>query len=550
MLVEFIRRGISVVNIQRGSIISNWRFDRQSLAPPHSQPFLWRSAMSPMSRARALIILVVLCAVFFLPAPPVRADIGPPALPPGVTILPGEEPTQVRMLAETVVFEVQPATSEPLPNSLGAEIVAQARVTATFTMRNLGSQAESMAVRFPLDTWVMNYDEATMPEIDDLQAKVDFSPVATRHTQSAESVGEWSQAVDWSEFDVTFPPGQDVIIEVTYTADATAFTTQGGEQTMSFDYILETGAGWKDTIGSADIIMRMPYSVSPENVFVYGPPYTTFTLHENEIRWHFEDLEPTRQDNISTRMVSLPAWQAVLDARQAVQEDPDDAEAWGRLGMSIEDVLMSHHDYRTDPGAESLYNEASQAYKRCLELLPDDSMWHSTYASLLWNHYEAELWEVGADPSEAVQALRELQLAMQLDPANEDAFLFLCWINNQTDYVTGCGESCWTGCSFDQMVFLALTETPLPPTPIFQPSATPEPSATSSPEPSPTVLPTLVTQVPTQASPTAAPLPTTQPAANPTLTPPSNPANQLCQGNLGALLGLAGIVVVLKRKKG
>ena len=35
---------------------------------------------------------------------------------------------------------------------------------------------------------------------------------------------------------------------------------------IAFDYVLETGAGWNGTIGSADIIVDLPYDASDLNV--------------------------------------------------------------------------------------------------------------------------------------------------------------------------------------------------------------------------------------------------------------------------------------------
>jgi hypothetical protein len=517
--------------------------------------------MPNLSFTKRLIILAVLLVVFLLPAAPVRADIAPPKPPPGANILPGEEFTQVRMLAETVVFEVQsPAAGvEPLDDNVA--IVAQARVSATFTMRNLGSQAESMAVRFPLNYWVFNYAD-NMPDIGDLQVKVDGSPVSTRHIQSTEPADTKSTTFDWSEFDVTFPPGQDVAIEASYTSIASGFSNQGGEQTMVFQYILETGAGWNDTIGSADIIMRFPFAVSAENVLDegagYGSPTPNFTFNGNEIRWHYDNLEPTQHDNILIPLVRLAAWQEVVDARQAVQDNPSDGEAWGRLGMRIKAVLLSHHTLRMDPGVDSLYSEARQAYERCLELLPKDGLWHFGYADLLWQHYNTQrLMPAGVDPAEAELAVRELQLSMQLAPNNERAYELMCWMYYEPGYLTGCGDTCSFDCPFDQLVFLALTATPVPPTPWLPPDTlvppVEQPSATSVPptkQPSATpVQPTLTAEAPAATSTSAAPVPATQAALNPTSPPAPTTTNPLCPGNLGAPLALVGAVGWLKRKQ-
>src|SRR5512146_2689982 len=90
---------------------------------------------------KALSIILLICALFALPSS-VRADVAPPMNPPGRNLQPGTDTTQVRMVAETVLIDVQNDTT---PDSLGS-----ASVTADFTMHNLGTQDESLAVRFPI----------------------------------------------------------------------------------------------------------------------------------------------------------------------------------------------------------------------------------------------------------------------------------------------------------------------------------------------------------------------------------------------------------------
>src|SRR5512133_908692 len=99
--------------------------------------------MKALSRklTRLFIPAVLVYCLLALPST-AGADIAPPAQPPGSNPVPGTEQTQVRMVSETVILEVQGITPK---NSLG-----QAKVGATFIMRNLGESAEQMAVRFPV----------------------------------------------------------------------------------------------------------------------------------------------------------------------------------------------------------------------------------------------------------------------------------------------------------------------------------------------------------------------------------------------------------------
>src|SRR5690606_26879186 len=89
--------------------------------------------------------------------------------------------------------------------------------------------------------------------------------------------------IPWAVFDVTFPPNQDVMIEVTYDVEGFGYYPY-----EVFKYVLETGAGWNGTIGSADVILRLPYEASDKNVWVegvegYGPATQGGVFSGNEV---------------------------------------------------------------------------------------------------------------------------------------------------------------------------------------------------------------------------------------------------------------------------
>jgi hypothetical protein len=201
-----------------------------------------------MKRMLKFLAAVALALGIFMPGSlPARADVAPPESPPGSTLLPGSESTQVRMVAETVTLEVSvdPADARG----------AVAKTTAQFTMRNLGSETEQLQVRFPL-RFTMWPDER-YPEIADLQVRVDGVKVPTQKAilNYHEVRDLWSQDVDmpWRVFEVSFPPSRDVSIEVNYSVHGFGYYPY-----QAFRYVLQTGAGWKDTIGSADIIVKLP----------------------------------------------------------------------------------------------------------------------------------------------------------------------------------------------------------------------------------------------------------------------------------------------------
>ena len=153
-----------------------------------------------MGRSSVLIILLV---VLFLFPIPVLADIAPPDWPPGANLAPESENTQVRMVSEIVVIDVQ----ENIPEgSLG-----EAKVKASFIMHNLGSDIETMFARFPLTFWDgYSSTSSSFPEIKDVEFVVGGEPVDWRRVDIPIEDGG---TVPWAEFGVTFPPGQDVLID-------------------------------------------------------------------------------------------------------------------------------------------------------------------------------------------------------------------------------------------------------------------------------------------------------------------------------------------------
>jgi len=91
------------------------------------------------------IALLLTLALALVPGERARADVAPPDAPPGANPVPVWQPTQVRMVSETVLLDVQRSTP---PGSQG-----RAKVRGEFVLRNLGALEERFAVRLPLTFW-------------------------------------------------------------------------------------------------------------------------------------------------------------------------------------------------------------------------------------------------------------------------------------------------------------------------------------------------------------------------------------------------------------
>lgn len=421
---------------------------------------------------RRLCFVALLFVLLALPSN-ARADVAPPLYPPGSNPQPGAEVTQVRMVAETVIIEV---LKDIEPRSLG-----DAHVTADFTMRNLGSTDESMAARFPIS---VNDGRWEYPEINNLLIQVNGKQVQHRRVNypdyrfSNDDVKKNNaEMLPWAEFDITFPAGQDVSIRVTYDLEGTGYYPA-----TAFYYVLATGAGWKDTIGSADIILRLPYEANLLNIIDQGTGWATTTpggvFQGNEVRWHFDDLEPAGWEyNMEFALVAPSAWETVLSAQKQVDKYPNDGESWGTLAKAYKLAFLSVKGYREDEGGQQLYQLSLEAYEKCLSLLPNDAQWHAGFADLLAHR---AMWDVmgGTTTPEAMRALNEIHTALELAP-NDTVVQEIAFSMTSLLY----GGILQNGDRYD-FPWLTQTPTALPPTleVVLAEDATP----TLSPAPAPT----------------------------------------------------------------
>jgi len=438
------------------------------------------------------------------------ADVAPPQQSPGFNPGPGgEETTQVRMMTETVTIEVL-AVDPP-----------QAHVSAFFTMLNLGNSTESMAVRFPIAA-SDGFDN--FPELKNVSIKVNNQPIPFDRTQGPEPrYGFNDQKVPWASFNVSFPQGKDVQIEVSYDLDGTNYPQ---ETCTSFYYILSTGAGWYGTIGSGKIILRLPYDTNPQNVVLVdsqNPPQFT----GREALWQFTDLEPTPSDNLTFDIVKPAVWEQVITELGNISNNPQDGEAYGQLGKAYKQALFAAPKGfpRTDSGAAGIYQWSKDAYDKAVTLKPTDGLWHAGYAELLLDYY---LWGPDQDQnrpytSDLNLGLKELALAYQFAPQdpfvlnllNQYLSLFPNYIIQESD---------------GSLDFLSLTQTPLPSPGVTLPTDTP--------------IPPTAVFIPTQIS-TPMSLPVT---SSPAAEPAPKPSSPICGGMVLILLPLA--FIAWKYRKG
>ncbi|MBI5351083.1 MAG: hypothetical protein HZB50_00430 [Chloroflexi bacterium] len=394
-----------------------------------------------------LSIILLTCILLAVPSA-VLADIAPPANPPGVNPQPDSDTTQVRMAAETVQIDV-----------IDDGYLGRAHVTADFTMRNLGTESESMAARFPIS---VNDGMGNYPEIKDLVIKVNGQQISYQRA----IIRYQNENIPWAEFNVIFPVGKDVPIQVSYNLSGSGYMPY-----TAFYYILETGAGWKDTIGSADVILRLPYEPNPQNMVInmeigWGKTTSGGVIKGKEMRWHFDNFEPGPDgpvQNMEFSMVAPVTWKNIINERDNVAKNPKDSEAWGRLAKAYKEIFFLGKGFRDDEGGKQLYQLSVEAYEKCLALDPKDAQWHAGFAQLLADRSFWDGYLFTNEPNaNTYHALKEIQTALQLAP-NDPKVLEIAY----NIYNTFPDGMILNGSGFD---FPWLTQTPVPqPTPTQAP---------------------------------------------------------------------------------
>lgn len=339
---------------------------------------------------RLFFVLMVLGGSTSIPA---LADAAPPPPPDGRNILPGEEITMVQMVAEEVIIDVGATWQiielgeEYYHETLSGYVLA---FNCTFWMVNQGSESESMAVRFPI------HYKYSVGRIEIHSIKI-----------NGDSVYWWEDEIDrtadfnWAHFNVTFPPGEEVEIKITYTTLTYPNGLYHGIPHEIVSYVLSTGAGWYGPIGKGKIILRLPYNATPENVFTYRQE-KKFIFTESDVYWEFTDLEPTTNDNLWIDVVSPANWLDILSERAKLEESPNNTAALHRLAASIYDISIYMHYLN---GPETLFTEGFNAIEKAARLLPNDLDVHILYLDYLITNADESNVELIEEELSYIQSL-------------------------------------------------------------------------------------------------------------------------------------------------
>jgi len=301
---------------------------------------------------------------------PGSADVAPDPQPPGSNISPDKQ-THVRMLEEHVYMDLDPGDLHP-SGSDSVDSAFVAHVKADFSMMNLSTTSELINVRFPLS--YIYLDEFLL--IKDFQVWVEGKPVVFEKKEYPNDEFQGNMKL-WAEFPVTFLPNQEISIRVQYSLNSLNDYYSGN----TISYIFETGAGWYKTIGKAELVVNLPYGNSQDSILSISPNGQTFG---KTIRWVWQEFEPTSADNFHITLVSPLLWKQVVEAKQAVQDNPEDGSAYTKLGSLYTKIATGKVDINY-PSYEEL---AIEALKKGAELNSGDPEPHRQLLQL----YLTDVW--------------------------------------------------------------------------------------------------------------------------------------------------------------
>jgi hypothetical protein len=448
------------------------------------------------------------------------------------------------MLWEEVLLEIE-GKGTPLERWDLAANQMQAHVTASFLMRNQGESEEAFDVWFPLGA-PDGYSAVTT--VSNFRAWVDDEE-ATITEQ--ERVGEWEAIVPWATWPAIFPPGEDVILRVTYDVLPDGYSPYG-----TFPYILETGAGWLGPIGEGIIIFRLPYEVNRFNTVLnpeaYGgletgwmiPNPADYTVAGTDVVWHFSDLEPTSEDNISLTVLAPLVWEEIGAARKDAAAMPDSAAAQLRLARALTSALYFRYGLNPIGASVELADEVQTAFRRALELTPEDVNAYIDYLDFMQLLPEPVMTELPED------FVPTLDRALELDPQNGRLLSLQDWLTSVEPYLV-------TTTPAPEATATATARATARPTRTLSPSRTAPPTGTATPSPTARPSPTRTatgTPEPTATAPptatsVAAHIATDEATSTPTPTAQSGRGG-ICPGSVALFLAPAGILLWQRRTAG
>lgn len=162
---------------------------------------------------------------------------------------------------------------------------------------------------------------------------------------------------------------------------------------------------------------------------------------------------------IRINIIKPSIWVRVIPETANTRANPQDGEAWGRLGKAYKEAIMERRGFLYGPAGERMYQLSQEAYQKAVTLLPNDADWHNGFADLLcWNAEWSSIWEWADDSITDWRAcFAQVKQILDIDPEHEKANRLLQMYAHRMAYQSNGAEYVLVDLSGLQPDYLILT---------------------------------------------------------------------------------------------
>jgi hypothetical protein len=233
--------------------------------------------------------------------------------------------------SEFVARGIEPAgAAEIRMKDADVEIVwgTPCQMIAVFEFENESSAPIELEMTFP----ILSYEDRVGLLRVQTAFSVEFAgavlaangPIKTKIADDSVSCLEY-------RFRFRFSPGRT---QAKVKAELPASLTYGWGGRQRLFYCLQSGGGWKGTIGREEVRIRFPYNVDPEQIFKGEPK--GFTLDGDVVRWVFSDIKPKGSEyDVHLEYLRPDMFHVLSEIRQQHAANPSDTALAIRLAKDL-----------------------------------------------------------------------------------------------------------------------------------------------------------------------------------------------------------------------
>ncbi len=192
-------------------------------------------------------------------------------------------------------------------------------VKGTYWFYNHSSKKQRIRTGYPIngENYAHGVDIVRFDDLYHLQVKINGNPTASVKLSEYDSIAKqieeintpngFSQIGNWYIWEMQFEPLTTTRLEVYFIVRTPTTLTQGygKKYANAFEYIVQTGASWKDRIMQGDIIVTLKDGLTTKDIFgVY--PKNKVNHTDTQLHYRFNDLKPKAEDDLIIWYQGIP----------------------------------------------------------------------------------------------------------------------------------------------------------------------------------------------------------------------------------------------------